>query len=72
MQSLVLGRIRLKIQTIKKLEITKREKINIKALWHESAKELYRNRLTEKIQVNPIKEDEDIDKSYINEKEDEM
>jgi hypothetical protein len=33
----MLGEIRLKIKTIKKLEITKREKINIKALWHESA-----------------------------------
>lgn len=63
--SLLLAKIKLKLKPQKKQEQATREsKINIESLWDPSIKQLYEKRLTEKIQVNPIKAEDNINTSW--------
>lgn len=57
--SIVLGKFELKMQPRKSARKTTMEKINIEALWHEITKELYQNRLKEKIENDSINIEED-------------
>ncbi|XP_030754777.1 craniofacial development protein 2-like [Sitophilus oryzae] len=63
--SLLLAKIKLKFKPHKKLgRATQEVKINIESLWDLSIKQLYEKRLTEKIQVNPIKAEDSINTSW--------
>lgn len=62
--SLLLGKFRLQIKPKKQPERTKIQRINIDSLWHESTKQLYQDRLAQKIEDNPVYAEEDINISW--------